>query len=399
MVINMDKSYRTSESVTEGHPDKICDIVSDALVDLFLGIDRDALVSVKALATKDLICIDGELAGYKCCELDIETTIRDAVRDIGYDTDEYGFNADTLQIIDKIDRHDINDSNKLKWKEGDLLGSRDQGIVFGYACNEKTSQAPNETIEFMPLPITLAHKLAQGLTNLRKSGTLNYLRPDGKTQVTIEYEQGIPRRAETVVISTLHSIDVSGKQLEKDLRELLIVPILGSLYDERTTIHINPTGRFIVGGPAIDTGLTGRKIIVDTYGEASRHGGGAFSGKDPTSSDRCGAYLARYIAKNVVASELAKECEIELAYAIGGFVPIHITVDTNNTGILSDRNLERVIENNFDLSITGAITTLQLRRPIYKQTASYGHFGRPEFPWERLDKTEQLREVLKHVQR
>ncbi len=381
----MSKSYKTSESVTEGHPDKICDVVSDALVDLFIGIDHEALVSVKSLATKDLICIAGELAGYKCYDLDIETTIRDAVREIGYDTDEYGFNADTLQIIDKIDRHDINDNNKLKWREGDLLGSRDQGIVFGYACNE--------TPELMPLPITLAHRLARGLTELRKNKVLDYLKPDGKTQVTLEYENDIPKRAETVVISTLHSIDVSGKQLEQDLKEKLIIPVLGNLYDERTTVHVNPTGRFIVGGPAIDTGLTGRKIIVDTYGEASRHGGGAFSGKDPTSSDRCGAYLARYIAKNVVASGLAKECEIELAYAIGGFAPIHITVDTNNTGVLSDRDLERVIENNFDLSITGAITTLQLRRPIYKQTASYGHFGRPEFPWEKTDKIEQLREV------
>nr|MBI4156691.1 methionine adenosyltransferase [Candidatus Woesearchaeota archaeon] len=380
------RRYKTAESVTEGHPDKVCDIISDALVDLYISVDHEALVSIKALAARDLVCLGGEVGGYKCLKLDIEETIRKAIKDIGYDQDNLGFNSNTLSIIDKIDRHEINDFNKLSWGKNDLLGSRDQCIVFGYACNE--------TEEFMPLPITLAHKLAKGLTELRKNKILDYLGPDGKTQVTIEYEKGIPKRIENVVISTLHSIDIQSQVLEDDLKEKLIIPTLGDFLDKNTNFYINPTGRFIVGGPAIDTGLTGRKLIVDSYGDASKHGGGAFSGKDPTSSDRCGAYLARYIAKNIVASCLAKECEVELSYAIGSFVPLNLTINTYGTGKLEDRFVEEIVEESFDLTISGSMKNLSLRKPIYKRTASYGHFGKEEFPWEATDKVDLLKSKI-----
>ncbi len=385
------KKYRIAESVTEGHPDKVCDIISDALVDLFISVDHEAIVSIKALATKDLICLGGEVGGYNCNSLDIETTIRDVIKEIGYTKDDYNFNYKNLQVIDKIDRHSINNFNKLSWDKNDLLGSRDQGIVFGYACDE--------TEEYMPLAITLAHHLSTQLTDLRKKGILDYLGPDGKTQVILEYEDNIVKRAESVIISTMHHISVKKDELEKDLEEKLIKPILKNLIDKNTKFYINPTGRFVVGGPAIDTGLTGRKLVVDSYGDSSKHGGGAFSGKDPTSTDRCGAYLARYIAKNIVGARLAKECEIELAYAIGSFAPLTLTINTYGTGLLKDNFLERIIKENFDLTISGTIKKLNLRRPIYKQTAINCHFGKrgDDFTWESLDKVPVLKEAVKHV--
>lgn len=385
------KKYKIAESVTEGHPDKVCDIISDALVDLFLNIDHEAIVSIKALATRDLVCLGGEVGGYNCNSVGIETIIRDVIKEIGYMEDDYGFNYKNLQIIDKIDRHSINDFNKLNWNRNDLLGSRDQGIVFGYACNE--------TGEYMPLAISLAHHLSAELTDLRRRCILDYLGPDGKTQVILEYEDNIIKRAEAVIISTMHSIFVKKDELEKDLEEKLIKPVLGDLLDKDTKFYINPTGRFVVGGPAIDTGITGRKLVVDSYGDSSKHGGGAFSGKDPTSTDRCGAYLARYIAKNIVGAGLARECEIELAYAIGSFAPLALTINTYGTGLLKDNLLERIIKENFDLTISGTIKKLNLRRPIYKQTAVNGHFGKTgnDFTWESLDNVANLKEAIKNV--
>ncbi len=385
--------YKTSESVTEGHPDKVCDIISDGIVDLFLSKDSDAMVSIKMLAARDLVCISGEVGGVNCYTQDISEKVRSIIKEIGYTNSADGFCAETVKIIDCIERHEINEKNKWTFTEENVLGSRDQGIVFGYACIE--------TEQCMPLPITLAHNLARNLTKLRKQNILPYLRPDGKTQVTIAYENNKPIYADTIVISTMHDPSVLRSELENDLLEKLIIPTLHfqtqNFFNKKTKVFINPTGRFIVGGPAIDTGITGRKLIVDSYGEAARHGGGAFSGKDPTSSDRCGAYLARYIAKNLVNAEIAKEIEIGFSYAIGCPKPLHITIDTKDTSKYTNKQIEKIIDETFDTTITKTITNLELRKISYLPTAAYGHFGRKNFPWERLDKIEKIQEVMKHV--
>lgn len=382
------KSFKTSESVTEGHPDKVCDIVSDAIVDAYLQRDRNALVSVKALAARDTICIGGESAAYNSAGLDIDSIVREAVRCIGYDEEGIGFDSHTLEIIDRIDRHPIDDYNKQHWSDECQLGSRDQGIVFGYACNE--------TEELLPISLVLARRLSLGLSQLRRNA-LPYLKPDGKTQVTVEYEGGRPIRAHTVVLSTMHSAEASRTEIENALRELLVKPTLGEYFDGETSLVVNPTGRFIVGGPAIDTGLTGRKIVVDTYGGHARHGGGAFSGKDPTSTDRSGAYLARYVAKNIVAAGLAERCEIGFCYAIGSTEPIAIEVDTFGTGKIPENGIESLSKSAFDLTISRSLDALDLRRPIYTRTAREGHFGNPNYGWEKLDHTEAIREAHNYV--
>ncbi len=384
----MDKYYKTSESVTEGHPDKVCDLIADGLVDLFIDKDKESFVSVKIIATRNLVFLSGVAGGYQIKDVGIESRVREVIKEIGY-CNEYDFDYRTVEIINRIEINNITDDRRLKPDENLFFGSRDQGIVFGYACNE--------TPELMPLPITLAHRLARGLAELRKNRILDYLKPDGKTQVTVEYEDGIPKRVDAVVVSAVHDIDVFRDEIEHDLKKHLIFPTLNGLIDGNTIIKVNSAERFVAGGPAVDTGVSGRKLVVDSYGSACEHGGGAFSGKDPLSNDRCGAYLARYISKNIVAAGLSQRCNIHLAYAVGSFVPLHLTIDTFGTGILSDNKIQRIIEENFDLTLSGTIKSLDLQRPIYKPTAAYGHFGRDEFPWEKTDKVDQLRKVINNA--
>ncbi|GAB6931771.1 methionine adenosyltransferase [Calditerricola satsumensis] len=385
----------TSESVTEGHPDKICDQISDAVLDAILEKDPNARVACETAVTTGLVLVTGEITTE--CYVDIPKLVRDVIRDIGYTRAKFGFDADTCAVITAIDEQspDIaaGVNRALEAREGQMsdeeieaIGAGDQGLMFGFACNE--------TPELMPLPISLAHKLARRLAEVRKKEILPYLRPDGKTQVTIEYDGDKPVRVDTIVISTQHHPDVSQEQIRADMLEHVVNPVVPvHLLDDATKYFINPSGRFVIGGPQGDAGLTGRKIIVDTYGGYARHGGGAFSGKDPTKVDRSGAYAARYVAKNIVAAGLADKCEVQVAYAIGVAQPVSISVDTYGTGKVSEEVLVGLIRKHFDLRPAGIIKMLDLRRPIYRQVAAYGHFGRDDLdlPWERTDKAEILK--------
>ena len=396
----MEKRLFTSESVTEGHPDKICDQISDAILDELMKQDPMSRVACETSITTGLVLVMGEITtkGY----VDIQKIVRETIREIGYDRAKYGFDCDTCGVITALDEQSTDiamgvdkaleaKENKMSDEELDAIGAGDQGMMFGYATNE--------TEEFMPYPIALAHKLALKLTEVRKNGTLDYLRPDGKTQVTVEYdEDGKPVRLDAVVLSTQHDAEVSQEQIHKDIKKYVFDPVLPKdMVDENTKFFINPTGRFVIGGPNGDSGLTGRKIIVDTYGGYARHGGGAFSGKDCTKVDRSAAYAARYVAKNIVAAGLADKCEIQLSYAIGVAHPTSIMVDTFGTGKLSDEKFVEIIRENFDLRPAGIIKMLDLRRPIYKQTAAYGHFGRNDIdvPWEKTDKGDVLAKYAK----
>ena len=391
-----EKILFTSESVTEGHPDKMCDAISDAILDAIMKEDPMGRVACETATTTGLVLVMGEIT--TSAYVDIQKIVRDTVREIGYTRGKYGFDAETCAVITAIDEQSTDIAMgvdkaleaKMGEDEIDAIGAGDQGMMFGYASNE--------TEEYMPYPINMAHKLARQLTKVRKDGTLPYLRPDGKTQVTVEYnEEGKPIRIDAVVCSTQHDPEVTQEQIHEDIKKYVFDPILpAEMVDENTKFFINPTGRFVIGGPHGDSGLTGRKIIVDTYGGYARHGGGAFSGKDCTKVDRSAAYAARYVAKNMVAAGLAKKCEIQLSYAIGVAHPTSIQVDTFGTGKLSDQRLTEIVRENFDLRPAGIIKMLNLRRPIYKQTAAYGHFGRNDFnlPWEALDKVEELKKYL-----
>ncbi len=393
----MAKMLFTSESVTEGHPDKICDRISDSVLDAILAQDPTARVACETTVTTGMVMVMGEISTE--CYVDIPKIARQAVIDIGYDRAKYGFDGNTCAVFTSIDEQSsdiaMGVDNALENKSGsdsdsDQTGAGDQGMMFGYACDE--------TQELMPLPISLAHKLAKRLTDVRKDNTLNYLRPDGKTQVTIEYNDNLPTRVDTIVISTQHSDEVELDTIRKDLIANVINPIIPkNLIDDATKIFINPTGRFVVGGPQGDSGLTGRKIIVDTYGGYARHGGGAFSGKDPTKVDRSAAYAARYVAKNIVAAKLAKRCEVQIAYAIGVAHPVSVMVDTFGTGVVSDDVLSDAISKVFDLRPNAIIKSLDLRKPIYAQLSAYGHMGREDLgvAWEKTDKIDALLEAVK----
>ena len=395
----MEKRLFTSESVTEGHPDKICDQISDAILDELMRQDPMSRVACETSITTGLVLVMGEITtkGY----VDIQKTVRDTVREIGYDRAKYGFDADTCGVIVALDEQSTDiamgvdkaleaKENKMSDEEIEAIGAGDQGMMFGFASNE--------TEELMPLPISLAHKLTKQLTKVRKDGVLTYLRPDGKSQVTVEYDENDkPVRIEAVVLSTQQDPDVTQEQIHEDIKKYVFEPVLPKeMLDEDTKYFINPTGRFVIGGPHGDSGLTGRKIIVDTYGGYARHGGGAFSGKDCTKVDRSAAYAARYVAKNIVAAGIAEKCEIQLSYAIGVAQPTSIMVDTFGTGKIHDDKLVDIIRENFDLRPAGIIKMLDLRRPIYKQTAAYGHFGRTDLdlPWEKLDKVDVLKKYL-----
>ncbi|MCR4678113.1 MAG: methionine adenosyltransferase [Lachnospiraceae bacterium] len=393
----MEKRLFTSESVTEGHPDKVCDAISDAILDACMAEDPMSRVACETAACTGFVLVTGEITTN--AYVDIQSIVRNTVKEIGYDKSEYGFDGNTCAVLVAIDEQSgdiaMGVDKALEAKEGALkddldTGAGDQGMMFGYATNE--------TPELMPYPISLAHKLALQLTKVRKDGTLKYLRPDGKTQVSVEYdENGKPVRLEAVVCSTQHDPDVSQEQIHKDIKKYVFDPILPKdMVDANTKFFINPTGRFVIGGPHGDAGLTGRKIIVDTYGGYARHGGGAFSGKDCTKVDRSAAYAARYVAKNVVAAGLADKCEIQLSYAIGVAEPTSVQVDTFGTGKLSDAELTKIVRENFDLRPAGIIKMLDLRRPIYKQTAAYGHFGRTDIdvPWEKTNKVDALKKHL-----
>ena len=395
----MEKRLFTSESVTEGHPDKMCDAISDAILDALMEKDPMSRVACETTTTTGMVMVMGEITTN--AYVDIPKIVRDTVREIGYTRAKYGFDADTCGVITTIDEQSADialgvdkaleaKENKMSEEELDAIGAGDQGMMFGFATDE--------TEEYMPYPIALAHRLALQLTKVRKDGTLTYLRPDGKTQVTVEYDENDkPVRLDAVVLSTQHDPEVSQEQIHEDIKKHVFDVILPKeMVDENTKFFINPTGRFVIGGPHGDSGLTGRKIIVDTYGGYARHGGGAFSGKDCTKVDRSAAYAARYVAKNIVAAGLAKKCEIQLSYAIGVAHPTSVMVDTFGTGKLSDNRLVEIIRENFDLRPAGIIKMLDLRRPIYKQTAAYGHFGRNDLdlPWEKLDKVDVLKKYL-----
>ena len=391
----MAKYLFTSESVTEGHPDKVCDQISDAVLDAILEQDPNGRVACETTVTTGMVMVMGEIS--TSCYVDIPKLAREVIHEIGYDRAKYGFDCDTCAVLTSIDEQsgDIAmgvdkglEAKEIQSTEEDN-GAGDQGMMFGYACDD--------TPELMPLPISLAHKLAKRLAQVRKDGTLPYLRPDGKTQVTIEYENDVPVAVETIVISNQHSPEVEMEQIRADIKKHVIDAIVPKeLMNDQTKIYINPTGRFVIGGPQGDSGLTGRKIIVDTYGGMGRHGGGAFSGKDPTKVDRSAAYAARYVAKNIVAAKLAKRCEVQLAYAIGVAKPVSINVNTFGTGVVADEVLEQAIEKVFDLRPTAIIKTLDLRRPIYRQLAAYGHMGREDLGvnWEKTDKVQALLDAV-----
>ena len=395
----MEKRLFTSESVTEGHPDKVCDAISDAILDACMEQDPMSRVACETAACTGFVLVTGEIT--TSAYVDMQKVVRETVKEIGYDKSEYGFDANTCAVLVAIDEQSSDiamgvdkaleaKENKMSDEELEAIGAGDQGMMFGYASNE--------TPELMPYPISLAHKLVLQLTKVRKDGTLKYLRPDGKSQVSVEYdENGKPFRLEAVVLSTQHDPDVTQEQIHADIKKYVFDPVLpAEMIDENTKFFINPTGRFVIGGPHGDAGLTGRKIIVDTYGGYARHGGGAFSGKDCTKVDRSAAYAARYVAKNIVAAGLADKCEIQLSYAIGVAQPTSVMVDTAGTGKVSDEKLVEIVRENFDLRPAGIIKMLDLRRPIYKQTAAYGHFGRNDLdlPWERLDKVGDLKRYL-----
>ncbi len=395
----MEKLLFTSESVTEGHPDKVCDAISDAILDALMEQDPMSRVACETAACTGFVLVTGEIT--TSAYVDIQKLVRDTVKEIGYDRSEYGFDGNTCAVLVAIDEQSADiamgvdkaleaKENKMSDEELEAIGAGDQGMMFGYATNE--------TPELMPYPISLAHKLTRQLARVRKDGTLPYLRPDGKSQVSVEYdENGRPRRLEAVVLSTQHNPDVTQEQIHEDIKKYVFDPVLpAEMVDADTKFFINPTGRFVIGGPHGDAGLTGRKIIVDTYGGYARHGGGAFSGKDCTKVDRSAAYAARYVAKNIVAAGLADKCEIQLSYAIGVAQPTSVAVDTFGTGKLSNEKLVEIIRENFDLRPAGIIKMLDLRRPIYRQTAAYGHFGRDDLnvPWEALDKVELLKKYL-----
>ena len=395
----MERRLFTSESVTEGHPDKMCDQISDAILDALMEQDPMSRVACETATTTGMVLVMGEITTN--AYIDIQKIVRDTIKEIGYTRGKYGFDAETCGVITAIDEQSTDiamgvdkaleaKEHTMSEEEIDAIGAGDQGMMFGYASDE--------TPEYMPYPIALAHKLSRKLTEVRKNGTLPYLRPDGKTQVTVEYdENGVPARLDAVVLSTQHDPEVTQDQIHKDIKKYVFDAIIPEgMVDEKTKFFINPTGRFVIGGPHGDSGLTGRKIIVDTYGGMARHGGGAFSGKDCTKVDRSAAYAARYVAKNIVAAGLAKKCEIQLSYAIGVAHPTSIMVDTFGTGAVEDDKLVEIVRENFDLRPAGIIQMLDLRRPIYKQTAAYGHFGRTDIylPWEKLDKVEDLKKYL-----
>ncbi|WP_443657907.1 methionine adenosyltransferase [Dorea sp.] len=395
----MERRLFTSESVTEGHPDKMCDQISDAILDALMAQDPMSRVACETATTTGMVLVMGEITTN--AYVDIQKIVRDTIKEIGYTRGKFGFDAETCGVITAIDEQSSDiamgvdkaleaKEHTMSEEEIDAIGAGDQGMMFGYASDE--------TPEYMPYPIALAHKLSRKLTEVRKNGTLPYLRPDGKTQVTVEYdENGVPARLDAVVLSTQHDPEVTQDQIHKDIKKYVFDAIIPEgMVDEKTKFFINPTGRFVIGGPHGDSGLTGRKIIVDTYGGMARHGGGAFSGKDCTKVDRSAAYAARYVAKNIVAAGLAKKCEIQLSYAIGVAHPTSIMVDTFGTGAVEDDKLVEIVRENFDLRPAGIIQMLNLRRPIYKQTAAYGHFGRTDIdlPWEKLDKVEDLKKYL-----
>ena len=394
----MSKKLFTSESVTEGHPDKICDQISDAVLDAIYARDPMARVACETSVTTGLVLVSGEIT--TSCYVDIPKIVRETIRDIGYDRAKYGFDCDTCAVLTAIDEQSPDiamgvdkaleaKSGEMSEEEIEAIGAGDQGMMFGFACDE--------TPELMPMPIALAHRITRRLSETRKNGMLPYLRPDGKSQVTVEYEGDTPVRIDTVVVSTQHSPEADHGTIEQDVIEHVIKPVIpAELLDERTKYFVNPTGRFVIGGPQGDAGLTGRKIIVDTYGGYARHGGGAFSGKDPTKVDRSAAYASRYVAKNIVAAGLAKKCEVQLAYAIGIASPVSIMVETFGTANIPEEKIQELIYEHFDLRPAGIIQSLQLRRPIYRQTAAYGHFGRTDIdlPWEKTDKAETLKKAV-----
>ncbi len=392
----MSKFLFTSESVTEGHPDKLCDQISDAILDAMLSQDSQSRVACETFCTTGVVTVMGEITTNAA--VNIPEIVRNVVCDVGYNCADMGFDGNTCAVMTAIDKQSadiaLGVDNSLEYKDGkedayNLHGAGDQGMMFGYACDE--------TPELMPLTISLAHKMSYRLTEVRKSGELPYLRPDGKTQVTVEYVDGIPARVDAVVVSSQHTADISLETLRADILEKVIKPIIPeNLMDDDTKIYINPTGRFVIGGPQGDTGLTGRKIIVDTYGGVARHGGGAFSGKDPTKVDRSAAYAARYVAKNIVAAKLARKCEVQLAYAIGVAKPVSVMVDTFGTGAVSDDKIAEAISKVFDLRPAAIIEKLNLRRPIYRKTSNYGHMGREDadFTWEKTDRAEELKKII-----
>ena len=382
----MERSYLfTSESVTEGHPDKVCDQVSDAILDEFLRQDPESRVAVETMTTTGMVVVAGEVTSK--AKFDVQEVVRKTLREIGYDNPQYGFDADSCSVLVSLHSQSQDISQGVSSTENKEQGAGDQGLMFGYATNE--------TDEMMPMPIMLAHKLTRRLAEVRKNKELPWVRPDGKSQVTVEYQDGRPKRIETVVISTQHSPEVNNDQIKKEMVEKVIKPVCGKLWHDKIKVYVNPTGRFVIGGPPGDAGLTGRKIIVDSYGGMGRHGGGAFSGKDPSKVDRSACYMARYIAKNIVAAGLAERCEVQVAYAIGVAEPVSLMVSTFSTSKIPEEQIENLVRKHFDMRPAAIISHLKLKRPIYRKTASYGHFGRnePEFSWEQTDKADILRKA------
>jgi len=375
----------TSESVTEGHPDKVCDQISDAILDEFLKQDPESRVAVETLTTTGIVVVAGEVTSR--AKFDVQDVVRKTLREIGYDDPQFGFDADSCSVLVSLHSQSPDISQGVSSTENKEQGAGDQGLMFGYATNE--------TEEMMPMPIMLAHKLTKQLAEVRKSKLLPWVRPDGKSQVTVEYEDGKPKRLEAIVIATQHSPEVNNEQIKKEIIEKVVKPVCGKYWNDKIKIHVNPTGRFVIGGPPGDAGLTGRKIIVDTYGGMGRHGGGAFSGKDPSKVDRSACYMCRYIAKNIVAAGLAERCEVQVAYAIGVAEPVSLMISTFDTGKIPEEQIENLVRKHFDMRPAAIISQLQLKRPIYRKTAAYGHFGRnePEFSWEKTDKAEILRKA------